>query len=132
MDIINRMPKQSVRGSSVIEMSYLLALFFGMFIMIIYTVFYFHDKAVINGAASETAILGAQAERKKTGEYDLEGFFHERADGKLIYMTNTDVSVSENDKEITVNVVARKSFMKISVCQKAVISEPEKRLRWIK
>ena len=53
--------RKSLKGSAVIEMSYIIPLFLGLFVLIMHTVFYFHDKAILNGAASETAVLGAQA-----------------------------------------------------------------------
>lgn len=123
-----------VKGSSVIEMSYIMPLFLGLFVLIIHAVFYYHDKAVMNGAAGETALLGAQAERGKEEEYDLEAFFRERTEGKLIYMTDTDVSVDKTETEIRVSVSARRSFMKLEIYQKALIIRPERRIRqmrWI-
>ena len=47
-----------VNGSSVVEMAYIMPLFLGLFVILIHAVFYYHDKAVINGAAAETAVLG--------------------------------------------------------------------------
>ena len=49
-----------VSGNSVIEMSYIMPLFFSLFVIIIHTVFYYHDKAIIGGAAAESAVMGAQ------------------------------------------------------------------------
>ena len=116
--IIN-VKKQRLSGSTVIEMSYIMPVFLGLFVLIIHTVFYFHDKAVLNGAAGETAILGAQAERREGAEYDLEVFFRER----------TDVSVSRSENAITVSASAEKAFMEIKVSQKAWCAEPEKNIR---
>lgn len=110
-------------------MSYIIPLFLGLFVLIMHAVFYYHDKAVLNGAASETAILGVQAERRADTEYDLEEFFRERTSGKLIYMTDVDISVSETDEEITVNAAAQRSFMKMKISQKALIVKPEENIR---
>ena len=55
--------KKDMKASTVIEMSYIMPVFLFLFLLIMYTVFYYHDKAVLNGAAAETAVLGAQAER---------------------------------------------------------------------
>ena len=124
-----------VKGSTVIEMSYIIPLFLGLVILIIYVVFYYHDKAVLNGAASETAILGVQAERRADTRYDLEKFFLERVDGKLIYMTDADVTVNRTEDEIIVKASVQKSFMKLSISQKALIVNPEekiRRMRWLK
>lgn len=121
--------KRKISGSTVIEMSYIMPVFLGLFVLIIHTVFYFHDKAVLNGAAGETAILGVQSERKETAEYDLESFFRERTDGKLIYMTDVNVSVSSTEEEIKVSASAEKSFMRVKVSQTAQYVEPEKNIR---
>ena len=110
-------------------MSYIIPLFLGLFVLIMHAVFYYHDKAVLNGAASETAILGVQAERRADTEYDLEGFFRERTSGKLIYMTDVDISVSETDEEIIVTADAQRSFMKLKISQKALIVKPEENIR---
>ena len=127
--LVKNIVKSRVKGSTVIEMSYIIPLFLGLFVLIMHAVFYYHDKAVLNGAASETAILGVQAERRADTEYDLEGFFRERTSGKLIYMTDVDISVSETDEEITVNAAAQRSFMKMKISQKALIVKPEKNIR---
>ena len=128
-NIVMRTIKRTVKGSTVIEMSYIIPLFMGLFVLIMHAVFYYHDKAVLNGAASETAILGVQAERRADTEYDLEGFFRERTNGKLIYMTDVDISVSETDEEVTVTADAQRSFMKLKISQKALIVKPEKNIR---
>lgn len=128
-NIVKSTIKRTVKGSTVIEMSYIIPLFLGLIVLIMHAVFYYHDKAVLNGAASETAILGVQAERRADTEYDLEEFFRERTSGKLIYMTDVDISVSETDEEITVNAAAQRSFMKMKISQKALIVKPEKNIR---
>lgn len=118
-----------LKGSAVVEMSYIIPLFLGLFVLIVHAVFYYHDKAVLNAAAAETAVLGAQTVRREGTEYDLEGFFRERSDGKLIWMAGTSVSVSETDREITVEASAHRSIMSLSVRQKARIACPEEKLR---
>ena len=124
--------KKDMKASTVIEMSYIMPVFLFLFLLIMYTVFYYHDKAVLNGAAAETAVLGAQAERRKeTKEYDLEKIFHERTEGKLIFLTGANVTVQKDEKEITVSVSAQKNLMRLSICQKAAIVNPEEQIRWL-
>lgn len=124
---------RSVKGSTVVEMAYIMPLFLTLFVLIVYTVFYYHDKAILNGAACETAVLGAQAERKNGAEeYDLDQFFRERTEGKMIIMTNASVSVGKENEKISVIVTAGHSFMKLRISQKAVIAEPEEWIRWLK
>lgn len=124
--------KKDMKASTVIEMSYIMPVFLFLFLLIMYTVFYYHDKAVLNGAAAETAVLGAQAERRKeTKEYDLEKIFHERTEGKLIFLMGANVTVQKDEKEITVSVSAQKNLMRLSICQKAAIVNPEEKIRWL-
>lgn len=99
-----RKQREDVKGSATVEMSYIMPLLLLLFLFITYTVFYYHDKLILNGAAAETAVLGAQLERKKeAADYDLEEIFEERIKGKLIYMTDVDVSVQRDEDEITVS-----------------------------
>lgn len=124
-----RLSGRWVKGSAVVEMSYIIPLFLGLFVLIVYAVFYYHDKAVLNGAAGETAILGVQAHRRAEADYDLESFFYERTQGKLIYMTDVTVSVGKSGDLVEVSASAEKEFMKLSICQSAKISTPEENLR---
>lgn len=124
--------KKCVRGSSVVEMSYIMPLFLGVFVLIMHTVFFYHDKAVLNGAAAETAVLGAQAERREGTEYDLESFFTERTVGKLIYMTDVGVTISVENEKIEVSASARRNFMRLEIRQRAMIVNPEERIRWMR
>lgn len=121
--------KRELKGSAVVEMSYIIPMILFLFVMIIHAVFYYHDKAVLNGAAGETAVLGAQTARRKGTEYDLEEFFHNRTEGKLIYMTDLDVSVEEDEESVTVKASAARSFMRLSIYQRALIVKPEEKIR---
>lgn len=122
--------KRELKGSAVVEMSYIIPMILFLFVMIIHAVFYYHDKAVLNGAAGETAVLGAQTARRKGTEYDLEEFFHNRTEGKLIYMTDPDVSVEEDEESVTVKASAARSFMRLSIYQRALIVKPEEKIRF--
>ena len=53
MECTERKKKRAggLRGSAVVEMSYIIPLFLGLFVLIVHTVFYYHDKAVMNAAA---------------------------------------------------------------------------------
>ena len=127
-----RKQREDVKGSAAVEMSYIMPLLLLLFLFITYTVFYYHDKLILNGAAAETAVLGAQLERKKeAADYDLEEIFEERIKGKLIYMTDVDVSVQRDEDEITVSAAAQKSVMRLNICQKAAIVKPEEKIRWL-
>ena len=145
-----------VSGNSVIEMSYIMPLFFSLFVIIIHTVFYYHDKAIIGGAAAESAVMGAQYVRRYDKNYDIEAFFQEKIHGKLIYvrrydknydieaffffffhgkliyMTDVNVIAEVNKEEVQVFAEAKRSFMKTNVKRTADIVNPEKKIRLLK
>lgn len=121
-----------VSGNSVIEMSYIMPLFFSLFVIIIHTMFYYHDKAIIGGAAAESAVMGAQYVRRYDKNYDIEAFFQEKIHGKLIYMTDVNVTAEVNKEEVQVFAEAKRSFMKTNVKRTADIVNPEKKIRLLK
>lgn len=125
--------RKKVRGSTVVEMAYIMPIFLLLFVLVINTVFFFHDKVILNGAACETAVLGTQRARmKEKEEAELEGFFMERIKGKLIRMSDVSVSVFEGEKKVTVEVTAKRDGMSMRICQKAVTARPEEMIRWKK
>ncbi|WP_306480296.1 TadE family protein [Mediterraneibacter sp.] len=121
-----------VKGSSVIEMSYIMPLLFSLFVIIINTSFYYHDKAIIGGAAIETAAAGAQLARRSEKNCDMETLFQQRIYGKLIYMTDVNVKIEVIKNEVQVSAEAERGFMKIKVRRKANIVIPEKKIRLLK
>ena len=54
---------QEVQGVITVEMAYLMPIIFIVFVLIVYTSFYYHDKQILIGAATETATVGAQQKR---------------------------------------------------------------------
>ena len=73
-----------VSGNSVIEMSYIMPLFFSLFVIIIHTMFYYHDKAIIGGAAAESAVMGAQYVRRYDKNYDIDTYPLEMSESRTI------------------------------------------------
>ena len=123
--------KRTLSGVITVEMSYLMPIILMVFLMTIYSVFYYHDKNILLGAASETAILGTQMERKpdEKGKTDLEAFFQERIQGKLVFFSGAQVSVSISSDQVKVSVSAQKGHMKIKAVQKASVVVSEKKIR---
>ena len=92
--------KRTVSGVITVEMTYIVPMIFFIFVMIIYTVFYYHDKNILIGAAGETAVVAAQMTRKPEteGQTDLTEFYRERIQGKLILFPRAEVTVEESEK----------------------------------
>lgn len=123
--------KRSFQGVITVEMSYLIPIVLLIFLLVIYTVFYYHDKNILIGAASEAAVAGAQMERRldKKGQVDMEGFYQKRIRGKLIFFSGAQVSVNVSRKWVEVDAYASRRKMQIHIIQRAAVTEPEKAVR---
>ncbi|MGC4018769.1 MAG: pilus assembly protein [Muricomes sp.] len=119
-----------LKASVTVEMAYIMPMVILILLLTIYTIFYYHDKNILIGAAGETAVLGAQLERQKgEGKTDLGNFYRERIRGKLILLHLTDIEVTKRKKQVEVNAQAGNRWMHVSAGGKAVIPEPEKKIR---
>lgn len=125
------MRDKELKGVITVEMSYILPLILSVLMVVIYTVFYFHDKNILIGAAAETAVLGAQSERKpdEDGRTDLNGFYRQRIAGKLILFGAVSVETEVTEKWVTVLAAANHRGMSVSVRQRAPVLKPEKKIR---
>lgn len=123
--------KRTVSGVITVEMTYIVPMIFFIFVMIIYTVFYYHDKNILIGAAGETAVVAVQMTRKPEteGQTDLTEFYRERIQGKLILFPRAEVTVEESEKRVRVNVYAERKKMKLQIRQSTSIVEPERKIR---
>lgn len=121
---------RTLKASITIEMAYVMPTVVIVLLLTIYTIFYYHDKNILIGAAGETAVLGAQMERQKgENKADLHNFYRERVKGKLVLLHLTGIEVTKGKKWIEVAAWAGKSRMHVFVRQKAMIPEPEKKIR---
>ena len=128
MEFTEKYTKKYVKGSTVVEMSYLIPFCLILFFLLITIIFYFHDKAILNAAAAETAVTGVE----KIEDVDLDAFFRERTSGKLIFLENVTTRVDLSGKKIEVEVFASKGRMKIHLIQRATKVKPEEKVRWKK
>lgn len=123
--------RKYVKGSTVVEMAYLIPFCLFIFFLLVMITFYFHDKAILNAAAAETAVLGVEMDRKKMNEEtDLESFFRERTQGKLILMSETTAAIRQSEKKVEVEVSAAKGRMRLHLVQRAGKTKPEEKIRW--
>jgi len=123
--------KKKLKASLTIEMSLLVPIVLFIFMEIVLSVFYCHDKNILNGAAYEAAVLGSSKERTKTGmsEEELEDFVRDRIRGKCILLTYCQVETSIQEKEVQIRIRARKSGYTVFIEKRAAVTEPEKKVR---
>ena len=84
--------ERGLKGVITVELSYLLPIILMIFLTVVYVTFYYHDKNILIGAASETAAVGAQLERKpdENVQTDLAGFYQDRILAKLILFSGAE------------------------------------------
>ena len=130
-----------MRGYTV-EMSFLMPIIMLLVMSSIYAFFYYHDKNIIAGAAYETAVVGSNKAREKpdsqtesgdrSGTDVAETLFQSRVNGKCILLSTIQGQVTVGGDEVCVRAQGTWRKMKVSVEKRAVITEPEKKLRDIK
>ena len=69
-----------LKGSTVVEMAYLMPVVLLCWMAVIFALFYYHDKNIIGGAAYETAIVGSEEWRwqKEIEEWKNGAVFSEK------------------------------------------------------
>ena len=126
--------KKRLKGSFTIEMSVLIPVILFLFMGLVLTIFYDHDKDIMHGAAYEAAVLGSakMREKEEITEAELEAFCRDRLDGKCIFMTSAQISADIAEEEIIIGIRSRKKGFALSVEKRAALTEPEKKIRDIR
>ena len=121
---------RALKGSITVEMSYVLPLIIFVIFILIYTVFYYHDKAVLAGAVAETVEQGIEDIRNDNDEaLDLEAYMKKRTGSKLIWLNVSSINISVSEEKVKVKADAQKKFFHTSVCLEGTVPYPEKKLR---
>ncbi len=120
-----------VKGSTVVEMAYLMPVVLLCWMAVIFTLFYYHDKNIIGGAAYETAVVGSEEWRwqKKIEDGKMEQYFQKRIENKLIFFDTASVETAIVKDEFEVTAGAKKRRMRMSVKRSAALTLPEEKIR---
>ncbi len=122
--------RRSVKGSFTIEMTYIMGLFALVFIAIITIMFYFHDKAVLNSAAYECAVVGSvKARDKEFKKEELEMLVRERVNARCLFLQVSEERVSLDKKRVVIEVTGSKGLARVTVKKEAGINQAEDTLR---
>ena len=123
--------KQYVRAILTVELAYLMPILFSIFVLVIHTTFYYHDKNILLGAASETAVVWARVMRNENEEVstDAESVYQERIAGKLILFSGVSANISETEEQVVVSANAQSGIFSVEVCGRAVVVRPEEKIR---
>ena len=120
-----------MKASATIEAAVACSVFFLSFFLVIRGVFYYHDKNILMGTAYEAAVVHSQKKRSPEActIAEAEQSFEIAARKRMLLFSAVNLTIEETDQKITVQGIAWKGKMKISVSQSAAVTEPEKFIR---
>ena len=128
-DIRKEIANRSLKGSVTVEMSYILPITILLIFLLIHTAFYYHDKAVLSGTATETVEQAVEYARSNKENESLEDFCKERISNKLIFLNLQSVSASISGNKVKVEIKAGRWKFHSTVSIQGNIPYPEKKLR---
>ena len=123
--------KKYCNGSSIVEMAYVMPVILFMWACIIFALFYYHDKSILEGAAYETVVVGSELWVAATEEKEQRccAYMQERVNGKLLFFEYFDVMVEASEEKLVIEAYASKYGMSLRVKEQAVITNPEAKVR---
>lgn len=122
--------KQKLRGSFTIEASFIIPIILLVLGVMLYVLFYYHDKNVLLGTVHETAAYGASLEQ--TDADTLENYFVTRIKGKLLLFTRVEKEITVKDEEVSITCEASKSRMELQVQCSVERTDPEDCIRSVR
>ena len=121
---------KTLKGSMTIEASYVVPIVFLVFVVIIYSTFYFHDKNIIKGSLYEVeAVIG---QRERIEEADRRVYFEERLGNKLILLSEYSFETGDAGDDVLLSASARKGVMTISARGLTRVMKPEQYIRKVR
>ena len=125
-----RKEKTGFKASLTVEMSIILPMVIFIIFLLIHTAFYYHDKAVITGAVSETVNKCVEAVRDNNeNKINPEMLLRKRVNGRLIMLEVKDLNIDMSDKRIVAELKAAKWKFRTKIHMEAAVTYPEEKLR---
>ena len=122
--------KRQIKGSVSIEAAIIVPLILWMFMLVVFILFYYHDKNVVSAMLHETTVMASEAE--DVSIEDIEDYFQKRIRGKLLLFPQIDMQIQLEEESIYVVGIGRKRGMRLRVEMRMSITEPEKTIRNIR
>lgn len=118
------------RASTIVEMAYLMPVVLMVWMLVIFALFYYHDKNILSGAAYETAVVGSElAHEEEVQEGRVIQYFQGRIKGKMLFFRGAYVEVQSSDDRIQIKASASAKGLRVSVERSAAVTEPEEEIR---
>lgn len=122
--------RRRLKASATVEMAVIAPLTLLTFLLIVYTIFYFHDKNVLCGAAYEAASVGSvKAREEDFDQQDISRLLEEQLRRKCIILNEIDHEVTLSDETLAIRITGKYKEMSTTIYQKMPIEIPEKEIR---
>lgn len=115
------------KGSFTVEASVIVPVLLFLCVTAITTLFYYHDKVVLEGVARETASFGTCRQEKT--EQELKQTYEKLVKGKLLWFPKTQVQIRKSASDVEVSVQARHRGMSLKAKATVPLTKPEQKLR---
>lgn len=123
--------RKKLKGSATIEMAVIVPLILGILMLIIFTIFYFHDKNIITASLMEVVMISANKDHDKAEltVAEIEDAIAERIEDKCIFLQYSVEDIELSNEKIKVEVTAQKGRFKTRIYQSMPLLKPEKEIR---
>ena len=122
--------QKTLSGTFTIEAAVIVPLILFVFSVLMFILFYYHDKNVLLGTAHEAATVGSS--RQGMEETELEQYFSNRIRGKLLLFTRIQTEVRVEEEKVSIVCKARKDRMSLKVECEGTKTEPEDYIRGVR
>lgn len=122
--------KHKMKGSFTIEATVIIPLALFVITVLLYILFYYHDKNVLASVAHETASYGSYMEQPEEGV--LEAYLEERIKGRMLLFSNINSEIKIKENQVDVTSTASKGKMSLKVYSAISRTNPEKYIRSIR
>ncbi|MFV0362103.1 MAG: TadE/TadG family type IV pilus assembly protein [Suipraeoptans sp.] len=122
---------KKLKGSFTIEASFIVPIIMMIFITIVLTIFYYHDKNILNAAVYETAVVASIRFRdeKEMSEDIIEELLLERIGNKCIFLSYENNEIIVEKEVICIKATASKGKFKVRASAQAATVKAEEKIR---
>lgn len=121
--------KKPLHGSLTVEAAVIVPLILMVFSVLLNTLFYYHDKNIITGAAYETVVRGSSEEETDS---ELEAYYQSRVKGKLLLFTYTTGEIEQEEDIVRITCTAIRKKMSLCIERATAKTNPEGYIRNIR
>jgi len=121
---------RNLKGNFTIEAAIVMPLALGMFVVMIFMLFYYHDKNIVTGAAYEIVVVGGN--NSELSEEELGVQLQERLDRKLLLFSTIYVDIHMEKSNLVMYCRSSKHGMTLNIRVSMTRTEPEVYIRNIR